>query len=125
MSLLNDIQLQINAYDKLIDQLVDQNASDKVIGDLEMKRQKLIQRRNKLEQQDKQIEPVNDGDKDKEILKLKKQCEMLYDVSQALLELTYCPKCEYDITGDQAYYVDEIAKDKYDNADLLDELNLL
>jgi len=124
MSLIEDIKLQISAYDKLIDELVDNNASDKVIGDLELKRQKLIQRRNKLEKQDKKI-ISNDGDKDKEIIMLKKQCEMLYDVAQALLELTYCPKCEHDITGDQAYYVDELAKDKYDSADLLDELNLI
>jgi len=124
MSLIEDIKLQISAYDKLINDLVNKNASDRVIGDLEMKRQKLIQRRNKLEKQDKKI-ISNDGDKDKEIIMLKKQCEMLYDVAQALLELTYCSKCEHDITGDQAYYVDELAKDKYDNADLLDELNLI
>lgn len=122
MSLIKDLTLQIDAYTKLIDDLVDKNASDKVIGGLEMKRQKLIQRRNKLKQQ---VEPVRGKDKDTEIMMLKKQCEMLYDVAYALLEVSTCPKCEYHMDQDQAYYIDEVAKAKYDNADLLDELNLI
>ena len=125
MSLIKDIKLQISAYDKLINKLVDENASDKLIGNMEMKRQKLIQRRNKLEKQDKQITKPEDGDKDKEIIMLKKRCEMLYDVAFVLLDIGYCPKCKCDISDEQVYVIDELAKDKYDNADLFDELNLL
>jgi len=125
MSLIKDIELQITAYDKLIEDLVDKNASDRVIGDLELKRIKLLKRKKTIEKQKKQNISVKDGDKDKEIIMLRKQCEMLYDVAQALLEVTHCHKCEYDVTGDQAYYIDELSKDKYDGIDLLDELNLI
>ena len=125
MSLIKDITLQISAYDQLIEKLVDENASDRVIGDLEIKRQKLIQRKKKLEQQPKHLDMNNDGDKDKEIIMLKKQCEMLYDVASELLKVSLCPRCYYDLSMSQQYCVDDISKDKYDNVDLLDELNLI
>lgn len=125
MSLIKDITLQISAYDQLIEKLVDENASDRVIGDLEIKRQKLIQRKKKLEQQQKHLDMNNDGDKDKEIIMLKKQCEMLYDVASELLKVSLCPRCYYDLSMSQQHCVDDISKDKYDNVDLLDELNLI
>jgi len=46
---IEEIKNQIQAYDKLIEELVEANAPDKVIGKLEIKRQKLVERCNKLE----------------------------------------------------------------------------
>jgi len=49
MKNLKEIQELIKTYDKMINDLVESNAPDKVIGNLELKRQKLISKREKLQ----------------------------------------------------------------------------
>lgn len=49
MKNLNEIKKLIDTYDKMIEELVDNNASDKVIGGLELKRQKLIKQCKSIE----------------------------------------------------------------------------
>ena len=49
MKNLRELKDLIATYDMMIDELVDNNASDKVIGNLELKRQKLISRCKKAE----------------------------------------------------------------------------
>ena len=49
MTKIEEIKNQITVHDNMIEELVNSNAPDKVIGRLELKRQKLIERCNKLE----------------------------------------------------------------------------
>ena len=49
MTKIEEIKKQIKTYDKMIQELVDLNSPDSVVGRLELKRQKLIDRCRKLE----------------------------------------------------------------------------